>query len=364
MTPISEAGQRRNLNAYPTMSEQAPPEHPTARDPASTGAQPAREKVSLKDYLRGVPAPAHSVVRQALKGGPWVSSETDFEDMARLLKAHGAPVQRLGAVLSELTDEQSAFARHVTRLAETYVRAQLPATMPCPPIGPALTISDLKNMLRALVYAPAGDEVRAHNQHAACFVLWVARLRGVIGGDALAELACFAFPPPQDRKEKTGVVVPPNLAEILFPVLHKKTARDPILATVDYFREKLRSAADEAHALESEVARLKLQLAEQQTSQENVQSQLAATVDELAARDRRIGALERDIADHKAVARQTVSGLRARLNGRLQGDLLPLVRDIHDAATMEPVRTHIILDRAETARRLIEKETQWLESSD
>ena len=364
MTSISEAGQRRNLNAYPTMNEQPPPQKSTARGPASTGSQPAREKVSLKDYLRGVPAPVHSVVRQALKGAPWVSSESEFEDMVRLLKGHGAPVQRLGAVLSELTDEQSAFARHVTRLAETYVRAQLPATMPCPPIAPGITTSDLKNMLRALVYAPAGDEVRARNQSAACFVLWVARLRGVIGGDVLAELASFAFPPPQERKEKTGVVLPPDLSDILFPLLHKKAARDSVLATVEYYGVNLRAAADEAHALETEVARLKLQLAEQQTSQEKVQSQLAVTVDDFAAKDRRIAALERDIADHKAVARQAVSGLRARLNGRLQGDLLPLVRDIHDAATMEPVRTHIILDRAETARKLIEKETQWLESSD
>jgi hypothetical protein len=364
MTCISEAGQRRNLNAYPTMSEQPPPEHSTARDPASTGSQPAREKASFRDYLRGAPAPVHSVVRQALKGAPWVSSETEFEDMARLLKAHGAPVQRLGAVLCELTDEQSAFARHVTRLAETYVRAQLPATMPWLPIAPAVTKSDLKNMLRALVFAPVGDEVRARNQHAACFVLWVARLRGVIGGDVLAELASFAFPPPQERKEKTGVVLPPDLSDILFPLLHKKSARDSVLATVEYYGVKLRAAADEAHALESEVARLKLQLAEQQTSQEKVQSQLAVTVDDFAAKDRRIAALERDIADHKAVARQAASGLRARLNGRLQGDLLPLVRDMHDAATMEPVRTHIILDRAETARKLIEKETQWLESSD
>jgi hypothetical protein len=346
------------------MSDLPPPSPSTRPAPTPTGAPPERTKVNVRDYLRGVPATASTVVRQALKGPPVVISDAEFQELATLLKSHGSPVQRLAALLVELTDEQSSFARHVTRLAETYIRAQLPATMPSPPIAPTTGVSDLRNVLRALIYAPAGDEVRNRNQSAACFVLWVARLRGAISGDSLAELAGFAFPPPQERKEKSGVVTTPDLADILFPLLHKKTAREPVLATVEYYGSKLRSAADEARALESEVARLRKQLAEQQASQEMLQSQLAARVDDLAVRDQRIAALERDIADHRAVARQASSGLRARLNGRLQGDLLPLVRDIHDAATMEPVRTHIILDRTETARRLIEKETQWLESSD
>ena len=321
-----------------------------------------RIKVSLMDYLRGVPAPANSFMRETLEGP--AMSDVEFREMATLLKSHGAPVHRLGALLIELPNEQSSFARQLTQLAETYVRAQLPVTIPCPPIAPSTPSSDLRNMLRALVIAPAGDEVRARNQSAAYFVLWIARLRGVIGGDAFAELAGFAFPPPQKKKKKTGVIIAPDVADILFPLLHKKTARDPILATVEYYSAKLRASADEVHALGIEVERLQQQLAEQQAEHKKVQSRLAATADDVATKNRLIVQLERDVADHKAVARHAASNLRARLNGRLQGDLLPLVRDIHDAATMEPVRTHIILDRTETAKKLIEKETQWLESSD
>ena len=71
--------------------------------------------------------------------------------------------------------------------------------------------------------------------------------------------------------------------------------------------------------------------------------------------------LEQNIADLKACHRQELRKTLAKFNGLLQSDLLPLIRDIHDAATMTPVRTHVILDRVQSIKCLISKETGRLE---
>lgn len=93
-----------------------------------------------------------------------------------------------------------------------------------------------------------------------------------------------------------------------------------------------------------------------QGENEALLNQVRALENRVAEYEARIASLNRDIDDYRAVRRQTERQLKTRMRGLLQDGLLPLLRDIHDAASMEPVRVHIIQDRADSAVNLLNQE--------
>jgi chromosome segregation ATPase len=195
-------------------------------------------------------------------------------------------------------------------------------------------------------------------------VLWVARLRGALDGESLVELLLFAFPPRLKGRSKRVQTAKPDLGPIVARLLHKKAARDTVLAVVTYHVGKAADATEASRALAAKLERLQQDITLHEQTIDSLKGQAAKDQHSLKEKEESIARLSQDITDHKAVARQARQRLMARLNGLLQGELLPMLRDVHDSSTMQPVRTHIILDRIETARKLIEKESQWLESSD
>lgn len=67
------------------------------------------------------------------------------------------------------------------------------------------------------------------------------------------------------------------------------------------------------------------------------------------------------IDEVRASYKSEIRKLRARFNGLLQSELLPLLLDAHDASTMTPPRVHVILDRLDQAVQSIRKEASELD---
>jgi hypothetical protein len=318
---------------------------------------------SLPEFLTAAKASPKPFLVFTRKHPPVSLSDFDIHELGVFLDTHDKAVLRLTALLAGLPDEQSVIARQVTQVAEAYARRQVPS-MVWPQLRPETSGQQIKDVIRALLSAEREPQKRKKGQTAAYFVLWVARLRGALDGESLIELLLFAFPPRLKGRAKAVQVRKPDLGSILAPLLHKKAARDIALAVAIYHITKAADATEASRAQAAAVEKLKQEIALHEKTISSLTEQAAQNGLVLKQKDADIAQLTKDIADHRAVARQAMQRLKARLNGLLQGELLPMLRDIHDSSTMEPVRTHVILDRIETARKLIEKESQWLESSD
>jgi cell division septum initiation protein DivIVA len=336
--------------------------------PPGSGSKPesqpkVKPAATLAEFLRAEKASPRPFLASARKITPASPSEFDVHELGVYLDTHEPALQRLAHLLAELPDEQSVIARQVTQIAEGYARRQVPQ-ISWPHLRFETKVDQVKEVIRSLLSTGLDPHKQRKGQTAAFFVLWIARLRGLVDGEALADLLLFAFPPKLKTQAKGGQSEKVDLGAVLAPVLNKRALRDPVLATAIYYRAKAASLVNEAHALEAEVAKLKQDIARHEETIAGFNEQAARDKMLLKQKDQHAAQLVQDITDHKAVARQSAQRLKARLNGLLRSELLPLLRDVHDSSTMEPVRTHIILDRVETARKLIEKESLWLESSD
>lgn len=338
----------------------------TANTPANTtpetkpGARPkSPPAATLPEFLRATTAAPRPFLAHARKCPPPGLSDFDLHGLGVFLDTNDKAVQRLASLLAELADENSLIARQVTRVAEGYARRRIP-NMEWPQLRSETSVDQIRDAVRNLLTAENDRDKRHRGRTAAFFVLWVARLRGALDGDALVALLLFAFPP----KLKTSKAGKPDFGGMLAKLLHKQGYREPVLATAVHYAAKVDTANEEARALTTELDRLRLQAAQFEQTIRSLEEQVAHERRTLNDKNEVIAQLTRDLADHKAVARQAMQRLKARVNGVLQGGLMPLLRDVHDSSTMEPVRTHIILDRVETAQKTIERESQWLESSD
>ena len=340
------------------------PPSPGAQADVPAGVRPKPKPLeTMPEFLRAKKASPKAFLAYARKNPPAGLSEFDVHGLGVFLDTQDKAVLRLAALLAELSDEQAVIARQATQIAEAYARRRVP-TIAWPQLRLETPVGQIKEVLRNLLSVEQDPKKRKRAQTAAYFVLWVARLRGALDGESLVELLLFAFPPRLKGRSKGVQAGKPDLGPILARLLHKKAARDTVLAVVTYHVVKAADATEESRALAAKLERLEKDIALHEQTIDSLRGQAARDQLSLKEKEENIAQLTRDIADHKAVARQARQRLKARLNGLLQSELLPMLRDVHDSSTMSPVRTHVILDRIETARKLIEKESQWLESSD
>ncbi len=342
----------------------------TANNPASTtpetkpGARPkSPPAATLPEFLRAAKAAPKPFLAHARKSPPPSLSDFDLHELGVFLETHDKAVQRLASLLAELPDENSLIARQATQVAEAFTRRQIP-TMVWPQLRPETSVEQIGHAVRSLLATERDPRKRNQGRTAAFFVLWVARLRGALDGEALVGLLLFAFPPKLKGRPKPGQAYKPDFGAVLAKLLHKQGFRDPVLAAAVHYTERIEAANEESRALTAEVDRLKQQAVQLEALVRELKEQAARDDQALKDKDKIITQLTQDLADHKAVSRQAMQRLKARFNGLLQGELSPLLRDVHDSSTMEPVRTHIILDRVETAQKIIGKESLWLESLD
>lgn len=337
------------------------PSQPPKASEAKPKSEPMRP-VSLLRFLRDKTIPTQKQLNAARRMPPPPLSQAELSDAVSLIGQSQDALMRLESLLAELPDGKSDIAGQVMEVAEAYLSALRSDRSSPLRLEVGIGSESVWAVIRD-IHAGArdpGDQKR--RQTGVRFALWLARLKGALTDDAFIDLASRAFPP--SGRSKSGKPKELNLGTLLASQLHRKASRETLLRLVSHFETRL--AADAATA-RGHVAQIEQQKAEAERLRGEIEALLNQVRDleqQVANRDSNIAALSQDITDHRAVRRQTEKQLRARVSGILQDQLLPLIRDIHDSASMEPVRAHIILDRTDSALNLIKRETTWLASSD
>lgn len=330
---------------------------------AETKPKPEPMKpVSLLHFLRDKTIPAQKQLNAARRMPPPPLSQSELTDAVTLIGQSQDALVRLESLLAELSDGNSEIAKQVIAVSEAYlVKLQSDPTKSLR-LDTGLGREGVWTLIRQVHAGARDSQDKKRGQIAARFVLWLGRLKGALSDDAFIELVTRTFPP--SGRSKSGKPQELNLAALLASQLHRKGSRDTLLQVVSHFEARL--AAD-AVTMQGQAAQIEQQKAEATRLRgeiESLQNQVRDLQQRVEEREANIASLSQDISDHRAVKRQTENQLRARLTGLLQDQLLPLIRDIHDSASMEPVRAHVILDRTDSAQNLIKKETTWLASSD
>lgn len=339
----------------------------TARTPDGT-PKTAVAKVAtppLDEFLTSAkPPPPRAYLNAARRTPPVQLSEARFGELNALLDSNRGALLRLEALLAELVDEHGAVQRDASRLAEEFIGRHIESTRAWTRIDPALGAAGVRDAMVVLIRSDSDNDNRKKREIAVCFLLWIARLRGIVEADVFVDLVTEAFPQPTRKKPTSSHQPTSDLSAILAPVLHKRQLREPLIATIVHARRERARLESQVTAGTAEIERQRQEASDQREAIRRLEERIGKLNETIVEKDHRIVQLERDVADHKAIARQSEKRIRGRFNGLLRSELHPLIRDIHDSATMEPVRTHVILDRVETAEKLIERETKWLESSD
>lgn len=350
------------------MTEPIPSTNPGSSLAPSPKSPAAPQPISLRSFLTSDKPSTAAYLGLCRKAAPPALSTMEAEELIKMLPAQPRSLARLRSLLAELDDPASVVAKQVTDLAESLVRSLLPADVSLPPLKPGLPPGAVKTALRTLVASATKRDLRKRHLTLVMLVWWIVRLRGVVAHEELVEIALREFAP----KRKGGRRTPSPSADSIWeevtrelsPLLPKPAPRSSLLQAVALFGPALK--ADEM-AREAEVARgleLHRKISE-------LEARITALVGEVAARDatlaeneRTIAALKADLADQQAVGRQSKRALKTRMIGFLSNELTQSIRDAYDAANTNPVRTHVIFDRLESALNALNREMQWLESSD
>jgi hypothetical protein len=333
--------------------------------PASAENKPKREPikpVSLLQFLRDKTIATSKQLAAARRMPPPPLSFTEITEAVELVRVSFDALLRLESLLAELSNSSSEVASQVIQVAEAWL-----ATCRSPSPAPLLLDSSLGvegvwALVREVHAGGREPEEQKRRQVGVRFVLWIARLKGALGEQAFMELATRAFPPA--GRSKSGKPEPLDLGKLLASQLHRKSNRETLLRVTAHFQGQLAAVTETVHARDGEVERQQAEIVGLQSEVARLNDELSKLRQQLAESEARITALGQDITDHRAVKRQSEKQLRARMSGVLNDQLLPLMRDIHDSASMEPVRAHVILDRTDSALNLIKKEATWLTSSD
>jgi len=282
----------------------------------------------------------------------------DGDAAIQLVAQSADALQRLELILAELSDNKSEVAKQVIFVAKGYLEKLVPPAERAwgdVPKG----LDSVWQLVRAI---PAREKEEAHLQQSAVrLTLWVARLEGWVTDQEFVKLAARVFLP---SGSDAGAVANSQLSSLVASQLHRTSTRDPLLLVGSLFNAELKDLSEAVHARERSIGENEHEIQQLRKALAGSEDEASKLRAELAQRDSTIEALNQDIGDHRAVKRQTEKQLRAKVAGLLNDQIQPLVRDIYDSASMEPVRVHVILDRTDSLTNIIQKEATWLKSSD
>jgi len=332
--------------------------------PAPDGAKPKREParaVPLIHFLKDKTISVNKQLVAARRMPPPPMSELERAGVVSFMKQSADALQRFESLIAELPDANSEVASQVIAVAESYVE-ELGNTPEPLRINASSGVEGVWTVVRAIHGGANNPEEKRRRQAGVRFALWLGRLKGALRETDFIALVSRAFP--RSGASKSGRHEELDLGALLASQLHRKSNRETLLRVTDHFNARIVALEGAVRDRDSENERQRAEVADLKNGVSQLENRVRELQEQLTQREAAVNALNQDITDHRAVKRQTEKQLRSRMGGFLHDQLLPLVRDIHDSASMEPVRAHVILDRTDSALTLIQKEAAWLTSSD
>lgn len=343
------------------MTDKSSPANSTSHKakPKSAPEQP----VSILEFLRNTEITPKMQAGAAQKAAPpELSQEQRQEAVKKLLGSDASALVRLEALMVEMLGKNLVLAEQVFDLAEGYLAAVV-GSMPASDPGKGNdALEEIRTVIQKIRTHAKESRDRKRQEISIRMAIYLTLWKYYPGEEAFTQLVLETFAGKSQARQ--GQAARPKLAEIVAAQLHRESARDPVLQLVAHYGTRLSEAAATVRRHLRRIEDLESVLNAQQQENEELRGKVAKLQGEVDTCRQRIASQETDLVDLRAVMRQTEKQLKARWRGVLQRDLQDLLRDVEDAASVDPAPVHIIRDRIVSVRRILEKEVTWLASSD
>ena len=362
--------------------ENPAPNNPGNAQPASPAAKAKPPQPSTLPEFIAAGGNAHAFLRKLKKSAFSIPSPDDVRQMAQRLVAlpNGAP--RVLNLLQALDEAVGSIRESILGLAEAFLCACGAIPTSSAPLTPPECRLAIERLLRPdardstlncgwiariieRFVRPAVPKGPRPNLDLFGICLLLAFHRGWLAeDDVFALLARACSVPKQKHPRSAEAQVEPSAIGIILGSPLKKPGLPVLLALHAAWRKRATAAAERIHQLESTVARLESESAQLTEKLTRASSEIAGLKSTVRENDQRIAALTQELTDTRTAAQHRHDTLKGRVRGFLEGDLSRWLQNATEAANIEPARVRVIQERLQSALGGIQKEAQWLQSSD
>ncbi|ALJ34250.1 hypothetical protein D9623_00420 [Azospirillum brasilense] len=336
---------------------------PSQEAPAEGSAPPI---LSLHDYFRQEKPAAGPFLSGLRKAKPKGFEPDDVQAALRTLPETDPEFQKcFGLAQRALVEKSNSLAHACFQFVGQAVRQRLAAEFnldidletPAPDVfqavayavKPALADKKLEKRAMALLLAAA---------------LWLFRTRQLDYAHVITTLRELVQPPDNTKQDPTARQIQQNnyrfLAQFGSRAATLKALADfigPWIAQAQHMRSEAARQEQAASALRRDKEALERALAD-------AQADLAASRARLAEAESRVASLEKALDEERVGGRHRVTQVKADIQGFLTAQIMPLVADAGEAASLNPPRVHVVAERVETIGDRIGRKIEWLKSSD
>ena len=304
---------------------------------------------------------ARVLLRELGKGAVSIPSSDDSLSMVRMLLPRSDGSHRIIFLLQALNEATGSLREAILGLAEDYLRER--GAFPSSPLP--LSTEQCRLAIDRLL-CPVTPQGPKPMLDIFCLFLLFAFHRGWLTDDDALALLERAFPSVKSKRSRSGDAQPPEpspIAIILGTPL-KKPNLPPLLELNSAWKKRTASAVEQIHQLEATIAQLESEKAQVGTSLQQAREEISGLKGDVRQKAQRIRDLETELTDVRTAERHRYDSLKGRLRGFLEGELLRWLQNAAEAADAERPYLSVVQQRLRSALTGIQKESQWLQSSD
>lgn len=195
--------------------------------------------------------------------------------------------------------------------------------------------------------------------------------RGVLDQGDVDEFIEGVFTTPPKKKKKSqnrhSVIITQPMEDSACTLL-RVVPREAMLRSAIEIRKRYQlqiyEISNENVNLRSETDRLISELSNNQQAMDGAKSRIKVQEEQISDLQTQCASLQKVVKAETTNSLHDRQMLKARVKGSLRGELTRWLQTAQDAATASPARINVITERLAQSLNLIEKEAQWLESSD
>jgi hypothetical protein len=344
--------------------ETTPPNSPAAAAPPPKPLSKAKPPLpsSLPEFVGAARASNPRLfLRKLSKGAFSIPSSDESRAMARTVSARKDGALRLLMLLQALSEAGGSNRESILALAEDFLRERNAFPLQSLP----LPASEWRAAIADLVRPPAPNDAKPGLNTLGIFLL-LAFHRNWLAEDDIVALPQTAFPGAKAKQPQSGKAQTPEPSpmEVILGAPFKKLNVASLLTLNRAWRKRTYAQATEIARLHERVRQLENEKAALKGELEQAQTRITGL--ESANRDQqtRILNLERELTDTRTAAQHRNDALKGRTRGFLEGELLRWLQNASEAANIDSPRLRVVQERLQSALNGIQKETQWLQSSD
>lgn len=338
-------------------------ENPALNNPANPQpASPAvkakpQQPATLPEFL-AAGGNAHAFLRKLKKSAFSIPSPDDVRHIAQRLVELPNGASRVLTLLQALNETAGSIRESILGLAEEYLRQR--SALP----DAALPPTDCRAAAERLMRPPTPKGQKPKFELPGIFLL-LAFHRGWLAEDDVFALLARAFSVPKQKHSRSGEAqVEPSAIGIILGSPLKKPGLPVMLALHAAWHKRTTAAVERIRQLESTVARLEIESAQLTEKLGEARAEIGGLKSTVHANDERITARAQELTDTRTAAQHRHDALKGRVRGFLEGELSRWLQNASEAANIEPARVRVIQERLQSALGGIQKEAQWLQSSD